>query len=203
MLRVSLTAWLLIAAAGGAHAMVLDALVGVVGSRVIMLSDVRLARDLRRPLASPDEEILRVLIDRALMLAEVERFQQPDPPATAVQAAFEALENRIGAADWAGLLRRHGVDAAYVRDYVSDDLRLEAYLRQRFTALAEPSDEEVAAAYAARERGRDPATAPRPAMDALRQELRAARFDTLVEQWVSELRARGDVVVQGIPAGSG
>jgi hypothetical protein len=36
---------------------------------------------------------------------------------------------------------------------------------------------------------------------ALRRELSAAAFDTLVAQWVAELRARAEVSVLGVPPG--
>ncbi|MCC6383413.1 MAG: hypothetical protein IT304_12980, partial [Dehalococcoidia bacterium] len=86
-LCMALSGFLLAVTAGDARAATLDALVALVGSRVIMLSDVRLARDLGRPAALSDDETLRFLINRGLMLAEVARFQQPDPPAIAIETA--------------------------------------------------------------------------------------------------------------------
>lgn len=187
-----------------AQGLTVDALAATVGTHIIMLSDVRLARDLETPGVATDEALLVELVNRSLMLAEVERFQQPDPPATAVDAALEARRTQLGPAAWAAMLRRDGVDEAYLRAYLRDDLRLETYLGQRFTTLSEPSDDDVSAAFAARQRERPDATATLERLaPMLRTELAERRFAALVAEWIAELRARGEVSVRGVPAGAG
>src|SRR5262249_9699352 len=82
-----------------AQTSMLDGLVATVGSRVIVLSDLRLARDLGfRPRNEPDEATVANLVDRALMLAEVERFQQPDPLEAQLESSFTMLRASLGAA---------------------------------------------------------------------------------------------------------
>ncbi|MGE3842482.1 MAG: hypothetical protein AB7I50_12925 [Vicinamibacterales bacterium] len=170
----------------------IDALLATVGTHVIMLSDVRMAQALGLVEGADLRAILARLVDRSLMLAEVERFQPPQPASTRVAAAFETLRARIGAEAFAAALRTNGFDEPYIHSFVMDTLRLEAYLSQRFGALADPSEEEVDAAMAARPTGEsDDVLRAR-----VRDQLRAARFSALVSQWVAELRTRNDVSIR-------
>jgi hypothetical protein len=181
----------------------LEALVAMVGPRVIMLSDVRLARGLGLVAADASTDAtVKYLVDRALMLTEVERFQEPDPVEAGVDQALAALRARVGADRWQQVLASTGVDDAYVRALVRDNLRVEAYLQQRFEALSEPGEEDLRAAYEQR-RAASPGAALAPfetLRPALHDELHASRFRDLQEQWVAELRTRGDVSIR---AGAG
>jgi hypothetical protein len=179
---------------------VLDGLAATVGSRVITLSDLRLARDLQLVAPGTSEEAaLTAVIDRTLMLVEVERFQPPDPPETAVDMRLNELKARLNAGEWERAIVRNGVDEAHIRALLRDTLRLESYLRQRFETLARPSDEEVKSAYEQRrQRGSAGGLPPFDQLqERLHEELRGERFDTLVAGWVAELRSRGEVSVRG------
>jgi hypothetical protein len=167
-----------------------------------MVSDVRLARNLR--LVSEGDSldgVLMRLVDRALMLTEVERFQPPDPLPSRLEERLAEARRRVGEASWADELQRNGVEEPYVRAFLRDDLRLEAYLRQRFGVLAEPTEAEVASALAA-DPGSAGAPSPEAARDALRAALGTKRFAALVDGWLAELRTRTDVSVYGIPGGA-
>jgi hypothetical protein len=174
---------------------VLDAVVAEVGPRVITLSDLRLARHVRlADAAASDEEVLTFLVNRTLMLLEVERFQPPDPPTIAIQEAFDKIRARLGPDAWSRALRNSGVDEAYLRALVRENLRLDAYLRQRFETLADPTDEEVRTAYAEQRAPTAEASQPFEALrQQLRERLRARRLDALVAEWITELRARTPV----------
>jgi hypothetical protein len=185
---------------------VLDALVASVGPRVIALSDVRLARGLL--LVDPGESIEATvghLVDRTLMLIEVERFQEADPLEASVDQSLAALRQKVGSEAWLQVLARCGVDEAYVRALVEDNLRVDLYLRQRFTALSEPGDEDLRAAYDQRQSEAGGANfAPFETMrTTLHQELSATRFKTLVDQWLVELRTRGNVSIHSLPGEAG
>src|SRR5262249_40612161 len=69
------------------------------GGDMIMMSDVRAARELGLidpgPASDPDREVLTRLIDRALVLAEVDRYQPPEPAADAVDAQLAAIQARF------------------------------------------------------------------------------------------------------------
>lgn len=142
VLRGAFCALLLIAGAQPVRAQeVIDRVLAVAGGEVITLSDVRTARELGRVdveySADPIREALSRLIDRALILEEVDRFAPPEPQAADVDASFAAVAERFGSrADFTALLGRLGVDEPYVRELLRADLRIRAYLDQRFTATS-------------------------------------------------------------------
>ncbi len=118
---------------------VIDRILAVAAGEVITLSDVRTARELGRvevgSATDPVREALTRLIDRALILEEAERFAPPEPTPAAIEAAMVALVQRAGSARALDAqLARLGVDVGYVRGLVREDLRIRAYLDQRFTA---------------------------------------------------------------------
>lgn len=175
----------------------LDALVARVDGRMLTLSDIRLMRDLGLVAASlPDDAVLSWLVDRTLMLADLARFQPPDPAAARVNDVLAVLRSKVGADAWRSALRRAGVDEDYAWALARDSVRLENYQRERFGPLAEPTDEDVREAHRLQQAALPPGTPPvafDSAAPALRAELRARRFDALVATWTTELRTRGEV----------
>jgi hypothetical protein len=120
---------------------VIDRVLAVVNGEVITLSDVRAARELGRvqPGDAPDpvRVVLSQLIDRVLVLTEVDRFAPPEPTAVSIESAFESVVARFESpAAFAATLARLGIDGAFVRDLLREDLRIRAYLDQRFTAAS-------------------------------------------------------------------
>jgi hypothetical protein len=118
---------------------VIDRVLAVAGGEVITLSDVRAARELGRvdagDAADPVAAVLGELVDRALVLAEVDRFAPPEPSNVAIDAAFTSVVARFpSAATFDAALTRLGIDRPYVRELLREDLRIRAYLNQRFTA---------------------------------------------------------------------
>jgi hypothetical protein len=185
-----------------AQAAILDGVVARVGSRVIMVSDLRLARGLRLvDETATDDAVVTYLVNRGLMLGEVARFQPPDPPVTAVDAALDRLRARVGP-NWQGVLGRSGVDEAYVRAFATDTLRIDTYRRQRFAALAEPTEEDLRAAYEQRRKAypADIASSFETLRSSLRDDLVAERYEVLTAEWIAELRARGDVSIRDVPS---
>ncbi len=118
---------------------VIDRVLAVAGGEVITLSDVRAARELGRVdvgyAAEPVRAVLSQLTDRALVLAEVDRFAPPEPTVAALDEALDSVIARYASAGaFDALLTRLGIDRAYVRELLREDLRIRAYLDQRFTA---------------------------------------------------------------------
>jgi hypothetical protein len=128
-----------LAAQAGAQELI-DRVLAVAGGDVITLSDVRAARELGRvsvpgDAADPVRVVLSQLIDRALVLAEVNRFAPPEPSAAAIDAALDTVVARFASAQaFDATLTRLGIDRAFVRELLREDLRIRAYLEQRFTA---------------------------------------------------------------------
>jgi len=117
----------------------IDRVLAVAAGEVITLSDVRAARELGRvdPGGAPDAQrvVLSQLIDRALVLAEVNRFAPPEPSALVIDSAMEAVVARFANPQaFDAVLGRLGLDRAFVRELLREDLRIRAYLDQRFTA---------------------------------------------------------------------
>ena len=141
---------------------IIDRVLAVVAGQLITLSDVTAARDLglERADGAPDpiRAILSKLIDRELILAEVDRYAPPEPAAAAVSDAVEQVRARFPSpAAFDAALARSGIDEKHLRETLRQDLRIRAYLDQRF-----------------------------PAADDRRQ--------SSMEEWVTGLRRRGDVV---------
>lgn len=140
----------------------IDRVLAVVAGQLITLSDVTAARDLglERADGAPDpiRAILSKLIDRELILAEVDRYAPPEPAALAVSDGVAQVRARFPSpAAFDAALARSGIDERHLRETLRQELRIRAYLDQRFPAAAD-------------------------------------RRQSSMEEWVSGLRRRGDVV---------
>jgi len=114
----------------------IDRILAVVDGDLITLSDVRAARTLRLvPADSTDVMVVDVLVERRLVLAEMRRFQAPDPAPAMLTARKQDWLARVGAAAHDALVKDAGVAPEFVDRWLADDLRRDAYLDQRFAAL--------------------------------------------------------------------
>jgi parvulin-like peptidyl-prolyl isomerase len=180
---------------------VLDRLVAVVNGRPILLSDVRAApafglidvADGQGP-----EAALARMIERTLVLEEVDRYGPSEPAAARVAQRVDAVRARLGPAAFAAALARSGLDEAALGGLARDQLRMDDYLAQRFGAAAQPTDEEVQRYYLERagefvREGRE--LSFREAEPIARERLAAMRRAGLISDWIAGLRRRGDVRV--------
>jgi hypothetical protein len=162
---------------------IIDRVLAILPGQIITLSDVVAALDfgLVETPAAGDRVAsgLSAVIDRVLMLNEVRRVSPPEPSPAAVDARVALIRQRFGtAAELSRLLATRGLDETVLRLYAADDLRLASYLDERFTAAAQPTDEEI-----------------RQAGESARQKLTGERRRTLIGAWTAELRRRADVTV--------
>jgi hypothetical protein len=160
--RGGLVGALLIMAPTGASGEVIDRVLAVVAGQLITLSDVTAARelDLERADGAPDpiRAILSKLIDRELILEEVDRYAPPEPSAAAVSDEVAKVRARFPSpAAFGAALARSGIDERHVRETLRQELRMRAYLAQRFPGGAD-------------------------------------RRQSSMEEWVSGLRRRAEVV---------
>jgi hypothetical protein len=121
----------------------IDRVLAVVAGQIITLSDVTAARELgvqtAAPSADPIRGMLSTLIDRALVLSEVERYAPADPAPEVIDREIEIIRERFPSADdFTDALARAGLDDRLLRDMVRQDLRIRAYQEQRFAA-ADPA----------------------------------------------------------------
>lgn len=133
---------------------VIDRVMAVVAGDIILLSDVRAARELglveRGAEPDPDREVLTRLIDRALMLDEVDRYAPPAPADEAVEAALGAVRSRFESpAAFQAALTRVGLEDLHLREIVRENLRIQSYLSQRFPADSDTRQRELIAEWLA------------------------------------------------------
>jgi hypothetical protein len=194
---------------------IIDRVLAVAAGELIMLSDVTAARDLGLVTIAPGGDpvnqigpILSKLIDRELVLAEVERYAPPEPTADAVDREMAQVRARFATPQaFDAALLRSGIDENHLRQTLREDLRIVAYEDQRFT-VAPPSEDELARYYrdhpdVFRRQGQ---VVP---FEAARQDVTRAvtgeRRNALIADWVAGLRRRGDVIdlyLPGAPAQS-
>jgi hypothetical protein len=121
----------------------IDRVMAVVVGNVITLSDVKAAQDLGLVdpgrAADPVRQILSRLIDRALVLDEAERYVPPEPTPDAIENAVRGIRSRFDTdRAFAATLARVGVSEQGLRQTLRENLRIQAYLDQRFPAATEP-----------------------------------------------------------------
>jgi len=191
-----------------ARAEIIDRILAVVDTQIITLSDARAA--LRFGLVPADVStdpigaVLQRLIDRRLMLAEVDRYAPPDPPDQAVDARMAAIERRFGDALALEIaLNQSALTREELRRQMRDGLRIDSYLQQRFSASVQVSDDELMRYYKehAAEFVRDGQLRP---FEDVREIVRERAAETqragFIRQWVDGLRRRGNVQLLYLPA---
>jgi hypothetical protein len=73
------------------------------------------------------------LVDRELMLREADRYDPAEPAAELIEARLAAVRTGAGGDEGlARVLQAGGFAERRLRAWVRDDLRIDAYLRQRF-----------------------------------------------------------------------
>jgi hypothetical protein len=195
-----------IASASVSAAEIIDRVLAVASGELIMLSDVTAARDLGLVPApasgDPIASILSALVDRELILVEVDRYAPPEPGADAVDREVQAVRARFATPEaLAAALSSSGIDENRLRGRLREDLRIRAYEDQRFIVSA-PTDDELGRYYRDHPQAftRQGALVP---FDAARADIaRLASEDrrkTLIADWVAGLRRRADVTVLYLP----
>jgi hypothetical protein len=200
-LRLGVAVLLLAGMARGAAAdEIIDRVLAVAAGDLITESDVAAARELGLiPVdgaSDPAREILSRLIDRSLMLAEVDRYAPPEPSVDAVDGEVETVRSRFATAQaFDSALARVGMDEKYLRGVLRQDLRIRAYLDQRFT-IPSPSDDEIGAYYREHPQAftQNGQAAP---LEQVRGEVARAvtneRRQALVSDWIAGLRRRATI----------
>jgi hypothetical protein len=132
--------WLLAVAFQQSAPVVIDRIMAVVNAQPIMQSDVTAAQTfhlIEAPAgtADPVQYVLRQLVRRTLILAEVDRVQPPSPDPIEITSRVDALEKQAGSpAAFDRALAVTGMTRDQLRRFIRDDLRIRAYLLDRFGA---------------------------------------------------------------------
>jgi len=145
-----LIAVLLVVCGRVANADVIDRIMAVVSGQPITLSDVTAARQFGLVPVPPGTQdaiadTLDRLVERTLILAEVERFQPPEPDPVEMTLRIDELERRAGStAAFETALAVVGMTRDQLRRYFRDDLRITTYLNQRFGATTAEAERQAA-----------------------------------------------------------
>ena len=178
----------------------LDRIVARVSDRFVTLTDLRVAVALGVvdvPDGVDELEAVPQLVDRHLILVEVERFALPEPTAAAVARETEVMIAHVGSR-LGEMMASTGIDDAGIRGIARDSLRIRAYLDQRFGTAEQLTEGEVARYYQIHpdEFTRDGTLMPFAQAEPLaRQRAGSERRASILAQWTGDLRARGDVAV--------
>jgi hypothetical protein len=172
----------------------------IVNGQVVTLSDVQLVRALGL-IDSPREADVVAgdasrLVDRLLVLREVQRYAPPEPPEAELAARFASVRARFDSVEaWTRVLESAGFNEERLRAWIRDDLRIAAYLSQRFAAVVAPGDDEVGAYYAKqRAEFEKKGLSYESAAPTIRERLAAERRNDLIADWIADLRRRTPVV---------
>ena len=188
-----------------AQNVVLDRLVAVVSGQPLMASDLRAARalDLVPGVAALDDAALvDRLVVRELMRAEVERFSTTLVDVDRGVARRAEAAARMERAGGEEALAVFGLSSGRLVAWLEDDARIEQYIRQRFDAAAQPSDDEASTWFQVHERDYLRDGRPRPfaeVRDEVRARLATERRQALIDEWIAGLRRRA-VIVLATPA---
>jgi hypothetical protein len=150
--RTILIALLLLVGGGAARADIIDRLMAVVHGKTITLSEVNgaiLFGLIEPPPGTPDPLAFTTnrLIERTLMLEEVERFQPPEPDPVEITIRIDELQKRAGSvAAFEKALKVTGTTREELRRDIRDDLRIATYLNQRFGTATQSNDRDAAIA---------------------------------------------------------
>lgn len=179
---------------------VIDRMLAVVAGDLIMLSDVAAAVEfgLVPQTTGPDaiRVVLSQLIDRSLMLAEVDRYAPPEPTALEVDQALSTVRGRFASDEsYRAALDRFGIDEQSLHQTLRANLRLRSYLVQRFTSVP-PSDDELAG-YLRLHAERFRRDGEVPPLEVIRAEVVQAwtgdRRQSLLDEWIASLRRRATI----------
>jgi hypothetical protein len=181
-----------------ARAQIIDRILAVVNGALILQSDVMMAVRLGlapAPAASdPVAAPLDALIERRLVLEEVDRYAPPDPTDADIDRRLAEVRGRAGAG-FDAILRETGISSDQLRRQVRDDLRMEAYLLQRFGAM-QPSEEEIQQYYRDHQSDFMRNGAVRPldeVRDVARAQLIANQRGVMIKDWTAGLRRRATI----------
>jgi hypothetical protein len=193
----------LVLAGAAVRTELVDRVLATVGERVLTLSDVRMVQ--RFGLVDPataaasDRAVVDRLIERFLVLEEVERFAPAEPDAASVQRRVDVVRGRFSSEEeFAAALRLAGIEASVIRQWARNDLRIEQYLQQRFAGAVEPTSDDIET-YLRQHRvalEREAGAADAAALERLvRQRVTEERRTAMVAEWIDGLRSRARISV--------
>ena len=203
--RTAATLVVALAVAAPASAEVIDRILAIVDGQLVTLSDAHAALALRSldvdPAADPVAAAIAALVERHLVLAEVERYALPEPDEGAIETRAEALRAALAARVGGVSLSQVALSAERLREIARNDVRIDAYLGQRFRAV-QSTDAEVEAYYRSHPELFTRGGVQLPFVEVraeAQQRLGGERRRQLIDDWVADLRRRAEINVLYLP----
>lgn len=189
------------------RAEIIDRILAVVDNSIITQSDVlasaRLGLEKAPASGDPIAVVLERLIERRLTLAEVDRYAPPEPSAADLTLRLEQVRLAFpSAAAFETAMAQVGLDEEQLRRRLRDDLRIDAYLQQRFGSVLQPPEDQILEYYRAHQDEFTKRGTLRPFNDAhddARDGLIVERRKALILEWVTSLRRRANISVLYVP----
>jgi uncharacterized RDD family membrane protein YckC len=197
---LAISAWMLatVVATPPASAALVERILATVNDQLITLSDVTAYQLFTGLPPSPNEEAVRALIDRRLLLNEADRFSIPIPAATDIAARTSAITTRLGGPEaLTRTLTRLGWGQSDLKAWVTDELRVTEFLNQRiyFFIIIPPQDVD---AYYESHREEFTGLSADEARDLAGKRLVQERGDVKRDQFLAGLRDKAAIRVNPI-----
>jgi hypothetical protein len=125
---------------------VIDKVLSRVNGQIVTLSDLRQCRTLKLLAvdADTDEAYQRELENRLLILREIARSAGADPDQSAIAARRREWESALGAGPALNdRLANAGMSVEALESWLANDVRIRAYLDQRFSSTPSPERQTV------------------------------------------------------------
>ena len=195
--------WLGSVAVPLAQTQTLDRILAIAAGYVIMHSDVRAFIDLKlvdvTEDAEPEATTLTRLIERWLILDQVDRYLVADPPAVIIERQLTDVRTSFSSeAAFIRALEQVGYTTDDLRQVLRDNARRDAYLEDRFAAVRLPSDDQLREYFDAHEDELTQSGRPLTFAEArpfVLQRLAGDLRTGMIADWVEGL-VRGAVVVR-------
>lgn len=114
----------------------------IVSGEAVTLTDARTALALGLLDSARDiDAAAEALVRRTLMLREVQRYATPAPADAALEERVAAIRARLPPDEMSSVLAAGGFTERRLRTWVRDDLRIAAYVAQRFPPAATPEED--------------------------------------------------------------
>jgi hypothetical protein len=202
--RTLASAALMAITVSAARADIIDRVIALVDGHLITMSDVRTINVLHlldpsspaSPVEAGRDPVVEHLIDRFLVLEEVERYAPAPPDDKAIDARLGVIAQANGSATLVEeRLHELGVSPAWLRQWATDSLRIRAYVDQRFGNVVQPTEEQLEAYFREHQSdfaGKDVNDAA--VQSTARAAIVAERRRAVLTEWITGLRRRADVM---------
>jgi len=192
----------LVLMAGSVKQDIIDKVVATVDRQLIMLSDVRAVTELGVLAMGSNEgsesQVTSRLINSILILVEVDRFLVSEPPQPVIQRRIDELkEHHSTVKSFETAWKSVGMTEERLYRLVRNDLRIDIYLRQRFTSTAEPTNAELVQYHKENQHQyvhNGSRLSFNDARELVRDDLLEERRQVIIQNWIARLHESVEIV---------